>query len=154
MLQLAEANVTRPADTTQYAAGDVVGPTVGNAIEFGLGNNAKGIVRSAVLIDSASEATKPDIDLFLFDTEPTVAADNAAFAPTDAQMERCVGVIAFAGTNFRGGSNSNGVIIATAFGELPYQANDLKLYGVLVARNTYTPVSAEKFTVRIGVVTE
>ncbi len=154
MLKVSEASATRPADTTAYTAGDVVGATVGNAMEFGLGSNAIGIVRSAVLIDSAAEATKPDLDLFLFDTEPTIAADNSAFALTDAQLERCIGVIQFAGTNFRAGATGNGVINATAFGEFAFHAPDKKLYGVLVARNAYVPIDSEKFTVRIGILTE
>lgn len=148
MFRLSEASVTRPDNTTQYAAADVIGAATGDAMEFH--SEMSGVVKSAVLIDSAAEATKPDVDLMLFDTEPTVAADNAAFAVTDAQMERCVGVIQFAGSNFRIGATGNGVIVATSFGELPYFAVARKLYGVLVARNTYTPIALEKFTVRLG----
>lgn len=152
MFRLSEASVTRPNNATQYTAGEVIGAATGDAMEFF--SELHGIVRSAVLIDSAAEATKPDIDLLLFDAEPTVAADNAAFAVTDAQMERCIGAIQFAGANFRAGSSGNGVIVATAFGELPYSCLARKLYGVLVARNTYTPIANEKFTVRLGLMHE
>lgn len=148
MIRLAEASATRPANTTQYTAGDVVG----GVLTFGA--ESPGIVRGAVFIDSAAEATKPDVDLLLFDEQPTVAADNSAFAPTDAQMERCIGVIQFAGANFRAGASGNGVILATAFGELAFSGQARSFYGVLVARNAYTPISEEKFVVRLGILNE
>lgn len=148
MIRASEKTITRPDNTTQYAAGDVVGEVMTFHSELA------GLVRAAVLIDSAAEATKIDADLLLFDTAPTVAADNAAFAPTDDEMIRCIGAIQFAGSNFRTGATGNGVIVATAFGELPYAAPARNLYGVLVARNTYTPINLEKFTVRLGIVTE
>ena len=148
MIRASEASITRPANTTQYTAGDVIGELMTFFSE------EAGLVRAGVLIDSAAEATKPDADLLLFDTPPTVAADNSAFAPTDAEMKRCIGVIQFAGANFRIGAAGNGVIVATAFGELPYAAPGRALYGVLVARNAYTPISEEVFTLRVGIITE
>lgn len=149
-IRVSEASVTRPANTTAYAAGDVVGPAVGAAMEFFA--EQSGLIRSAVLVDSAAEATKPDLDLALFTEAPDVAADNAAFAPTDAQAEKCVGVLSFLGLDFKTLAAGNGVIQADAI-DIEYSA-DRKLYGVLIARNAYTPVSGEKFTVRLNLIVE
>jgi len=152
MIRLSKATVTRPNNATQYAAGDVVGPAAGDAMEFNV--ETPGAVVSAILIDSAAEATKPDIDLLLFDEEPTVANDNEAFAPTDDQMkDHCIGVIVFDKANFRTGGAGNGVINATAFGSFPFGAVDRKIYGVMVARNTYTPFALEEITIKLGIVT-
>lgn len=152
-IRVSEASVTRPANTTTYTAGDVVGDPAagaGEALEFF--SDQSGIVRNALLVDSAAETTKPDIDLLLFDAKPTIAADNAAFAVTDAQMERLVGVVSFAGSSFKTGASGNGAIQVTGL-DIAYSANK-KLYGVLVARNAYIPISAEKFTVRLSILIE
>ncbi len=148
------ASLTRPANTTQYAVGDVITGTTAAALPFNLGTS-QGRIRSAMLIDGAYQTTKPDIDLILFDSLITLAADNAAFAPTDAEMATAIGVISFFGANMRGGDLTAG---AGGNGIVPVDGLDILLsgegsiiYGVLVARNTYTPVSAETFTVRLGV---
>ena len=93
---------TRPANTTQYTAGDVVNdlaasPTA-QTISVGREIGGGGVIESALLIDAASQATKGDFEVWLFDTAVTPQEDNAAFDPTDAQMATCVGVIAFGST--------------------------------------------------------
>lgn len=147
MIRPSDVSVTRPANVTAYTAGDVMGHATGNALEFF--TEANGRIRGAVFIDSTAEVTKPEFDLFLFDAEPTVADDNAAFAPTDAQMKRLVGVISFLAANFKVGGANGATILEGR--DLPYFAPDRKLYGVMVARNAYVPVSEEEFTLRLMV---
>lgn len=137
-----EYSVTKASGTTQYTAGDVVG----GLFTFPIGG-ASGLIRSVLLIDSAAESTKPDVDLFLFTAAPTVAADNDAFAPTDAQMLNCVGVVALAGSGFKV-AGANGAILASGL-SIGYTGRTL--YGVLVARNAYSPITLEVFTVRLGI---
>ena len=150
------ASFTRPANTTQYAAGDVVSDssavmTFPNALrEF------MGTIKQATLIDSANQGTLLDSELWLFDTDPGVTTDNAAIDWTDAEVLRVVGVISFAVANGKvglAGSGASGNAVNVQSGlNIPVrglQTNDL--YGVLVARNTYTPVSAEVFTVILAV---
>ena len=148
MMLQPSASFTRPSNTTAYTAGDVVSVTAGAAMEFTSGG--EGLVRAAVLIDSAAESTKPEFDLFLFTVKPTIAADNAAFAPTDAEMLNCVGVIVFLAADFKTGSG-NGITQADV-SDMGYTAPDGILYGVLVARNAYVPVSAEVFAVRLSII--
>lgn len=155
-LRVHTASLTRPADTTAYAAGDVVTAGTAAALSFGL-NTSAGRIRSALLIDSASQATKPDIDLMLFDSSLTPDADNAAFTPTDAEMGTLIGVISFAGSAFKTGdatvgAGGNGVIVSGGLDILLSGASET-IYGVLVARNAYTPVASEVFTIRLGVET-
>ena len=150
-IRISEASVTRPNNTDAYTAGDAIGTTPGDAMEFAA--EQFGFIRGACLIDSAAEATKPDIDLFLFDKEPAVANDNAAFIPTDAEMESFVGVISFLGSAFKVGlASGNGVIQLTSL-DIAYCA-PRKLWGVLIARNAYVPISGEKFRVRLSMVLE
>jgi hypothetical protein len=112
----------------------------------------------AYLIDSEWPATKLMADLFLFTVNTvTVAGDNAAFAPIDADMRSCIGVIRFDGTaataGVQGQATTNGYIGGLFYGATtnPIAFNcaaaDTALYGVLVARNAYAPVAAERFDI-------
>lgn len=143
-------------DTTQYTAGDVVGDstTVARIQRFnGMAryNGGGGIIQSAIFIDSAAAATKLDSELYLFDTAVTTQVDNAAWAPTNLDMLNCVGVIPFPFGAFKTGS-SNGIIAVTGIGlGFTCRANDVNLYGILVARNAFTPASLEVFEIRLQV---
>jgi hypothetical protein len=156
-------SVIRPADTTVYAAGDVVGNYAAgtSVIVFdGVGNDASGgcgFLMSARCLSSSNAVTKPDLQLFLFDTPIAAVVDNAAFAPTDAEMRALVGIIAFptaawvqglSGADAAGNSVCDAQALWIPFNCTP---NVNSLYGVLVMRNAYAPVSAEQLDVRLTV---
>lgn len=147
---------TRPSDTTAYASADVIGPvTTPASMTFGVDCNS-GRIRSAVLIDGACVATKLDADLFIFDTDLTPDADNAAFTPTDAELATCIGTLTFAAASAKIGdatSGAGGNVITVATGDLPFATVNRKLYGVLIARSAYAPVSAQTFQIRLGIET-
>lgn len=152
--KVASGSYTRPADTTTYAAGDVVAEsttaaTILTFTSMAAANGGGGVINAAVLVDSLAQTLKPQFELWLFDTAPTMQNDNAAWAPSAAQLEKLVGVIVFNAGAFRV-AGANGAIHTDAIG-LPYacDAAGTTLYGVLVARNAYVPGNAEKFTVRL-----
>lgn len=154
---------TRPANTTAYAAGDVVGDgapiTFANAAREGGGS---GFVLSATISRTGNEITEPDLELWLFSTIPSAVADNAAFAPGDAAVQNVLGVIEFdttawydgdagtGGTAFAMGAMMSGpnVAIPPLF---TCDAGSTSIYGMLVVRNAYTPISAEVFHIRLCV---
>jgi hypothetical protein len=154
-----ETSYTRPADTTTYASGDVVANSTSAATILTFANMSRanglgGIIQGATLIDSVSAALKPEFELYLFDTAPAMQNDNAAWAPSDAELDKCLGYIAFASGGWRTGTSSgNGLIDIDALAK-SYQCApaSTSLFGVLVARNAYVPASGEKFTVRLHVI--
>ena len=150
--------LTRPADTTAYAAGDVISDATGDAhftfAESLRPGNKKshlsGSIATVRLHSSANVATKLDAELWLFHTDIADVADNAAFAPTDAEALTLVGIISFATANWKEGNAGadaagNAVIEARNLG-LALRGASPTLYGQLVARNAYIPVSGEIFT--------
>lgn len=159
------ASVTRPADTNTYAAGDVLCNSTSapmtmkfNAVTVGEGDgvNNTAIINQAVIVSSANQTLKPDLELWLFDTDIALDNDNAAFTPTDAELLTLVGVIDFPYLDWKvgdatAGAGGNSVCIAKNQG-IPVKtlSGSKKLYGALVARNAYIPVSGEVFTVRLG----
>lgn len=155
---------TRPSDTTAYAAGDVVSDSTSAPTVITFSNATKesggfGTLVHAICIDSANVATKPDLELWLFDTTVTPDNDNAAFTPTDAELLTLVGVIPFPTASFKVGDATVGAggnsVCSVADINIPFKtvgATNSSLYGVLVVRNAYVPVSAESFSFRLKVV--
>ncbi len=157
------ATLTRPADTNAYTAGDVIADATSGATVFtipNVGGTTKGgtIIQDIICIDSASVATKPDLELWLFDTAPAAQQDNAAYAPTDAELLRLVGVVSFATGSFKvglatAGAGGNSICESGQLG-IPINTTQVSggaLYCMLVVRNAYVPVSAETFTFRVRV---
>lgn len=153
----ARASLTRPADTTAYTAGDVVSAVTTNdhytfegAVVKGRGR-LSGALSSAICYTSANVATKPDLELWVFDTDIAEVADNGAFAPTDAELLTLIGVVSFPTGDFlvgtaTAGAGGNAVCLVENIG-IAFQAASTSLYGQLVMRNAYVPVSGEVFTV-------
>jgi hypothetical protein len=163
-------SITRPADTTAYSAGDVISEaTTNDHYTFGAAgtsalNDTKlaraevgtGTINKATLYSSANQATKLDAELWLFTSDITEVADNSAFAPSDAEVLTLVDIISFPTTGWKignatAGAGGNAVCVVVNI-DRPYKTGTSGiLYGQLVARNGYTPVSGEVFTVDLTV---
>ncbi|MEE7625448.1 hypothetical protein V3O24_04680 [Methylobacter sp. Wu8] len=156
------AALTRPADTAAYADGDIIAnsdtaPVVNVLTGAALANGRGGIINNLILIDSNKAATAADLELWFFNSAYTATNDNAAFAPTDAEAESVELIVKLP---------ASGAIIgnagAAAAGNRIYQINDINknfkcaansqnLWWALVLRSAYTPVSAEKFTLKLDI---
>jgi hypothetical protein len=152
-------SIKRPADTTTYAAGDVIGTAASQVITFFNARDPngddvnKGLILGAQVVDSAAPATLPSLELWMFDTAPTAAADNTAWAVTDAELAAgFLGVIPLSYTYV--GLASGNHVQRSDTTAIPFEvkASDGSLYGVLVARNAYVPISEEVFKVILAVV--
>lgn len=154
---------TRPADTNAYAAGDVVCNSTSAPVIMTFPGAARrgarggfGILQDATLFSSANVATKLDCELLLFDTTVAMDNDNAAFTPTDAELLTLVARVPFYASAWSAGDATAGAG-GNAFCQvsnlgIPFNVGAVNdLFGVLVARAAYTPVSAEVFTVRLKV---
>ncbi len=146
----------RDANTTQYAIGDMwaSGSTNGTLVRLpscARKNNGSGVIDRIVLIDSASQATMPQLYLYIFDNVITSPSDNAPFPLTDAEAETIIGVIPVTSW-YPGGSTLNAISVVSNL-TIPFvcQSACNSLWLVPVLQNTYTPTSAENLTARIGI---
>lgn len=95
----ATVTITRPADTTAYTAGDVIGDTGGSAI-FTFANMARAagdvLITSVELeIDVASVPSgMTGFNLRLYNASPTAIADNAAWDLPSGDRGKYLGKIA------------------------------------------------------------
>ena len=165
MIITPSATFTRPADTTAYAAGDLVANSTTAAavipLEFDITKiiRRSGVIGYVRLYKSTATVTLATFTLHLFAQAPVVTAgDNAALAVATAQ--HFLGSVAC--------DLSTGAFVATAdvrarFAVLSGTAPALiafdnsdklvkkSLYGLLVATAGYTPASAEQFIVALEI---
>lgn len=160
-----EVSFTRPNNADAYAAGDAVADAVTPAVPtaFELANCASrkgggGRIVSAALINSVTGTTNAAFDLVIFDETYTPADDNAAAAPTDAEVKQSVGAIQFAATAW---VNFNANKVAVKGGgdsqlDIPFvcKSDSTSLFAQLVARAAYGCAALEVFTIRLGIVQE
>jgi len=76
-----------------YTAGDAVGGllTFANAARVSGGG---GVVKGVLIIDDAGQDA--ELELWLFNQTFTAMADNAPWAPSEADLENCIGVVSTA----------------------------------------------------------
>jgi hypothetical protein len=153
--------LTRPGDTISYTAGDQVaaGTAAPDALVFdvGRGNGGAGVIVSAIAIDTFNQATKPQLQLMLFDgtAAPTLQGDNVAWAPTDADLANAFAKIEFSSWTVGGttvGTNGNCFSDVTGL-SIPFKCGAAvnHIWGAMVERGSYAPGSAEAWTIRLGV---
>lgn len=153
-MKTVSASLTRPADTTQYAVADALtdstsAPTALNFEKVGQSNGQKVSIVGAMITSTAKQTTLPQLDLWLFKTAPTATNDNSAFALTDAHNDECVGIVEF--DSWKYSANNSRSDVNTINLPVELDQDDLDLYGLLVLKNTYTPVSGETFKVSLKV---
>lgn len=143
---IVQATQNRPADTTAYTAGDVMGTQMtfnplGGALNLG------GQIKALSVNTSQAAATPPDLELWLFSQGmATPPVDNAAFAPSAADMLAFLGVVPVPTASFKKSSARQACTILGI--DIPVPA---QVVGVLVVRNAYAPVTVETINVGLNV---
>lgn len=151
---MCQTTVTRPADTTAYAANDAMSdstttPTTGGFTFTGaaIASGGAGIITDLMVTSSNDPATQLQGELFIFDRAVTNINDNAAFAVTDAEIQTCVAKIPFTledvGNNgFYHAQNLNIGFVCNGSANLRF---------LVRVKNAYTPASAEVVTFTLKV---
>jgi hypothetical protein len=156
------ATFTRPADTTQYAALDLVAnsTTAGSvtALTWNLPQKSaprvSGTIRRARIHRSNTTNTTAIFTLWIFSASPGVAnGDNGAFLPS--VMDGYLGKLSVVAADFQSGTAGSAAWADPDVGleigfDLPATAS---LYGLIQTGTggTYTPASGEVFTVILDV---
>ena len=156
-----QATFTRAANTTAYAARDVVsgdGVTtplrLADVVDI---NGGSGRIVDVILECDEPTVTNGTFNIHFFNASHTVAADNAAFASLHANADEyqgfCPVTLAAAGEGAVG-RNSGKVVSAEGTLPIPFvcASGDNDLYVVIEATAAYTPKSAGAF--RLSVVVE
>lgn len=149
------ASTTRPNDTTQYASGDLIAnnTTAGSVtpltfyVPYGRGLK----IHRAAVSKTSTTVTDAQFRVHLFTDSPTVAnGDNGAIS---FSVSGYLGYIDVDGQApaMTGGSKAYGVYVNNSVFAplLAYIDVDRKIYGLIEARDTYTPTAQETLTVTL-----
>jgi hypothetical protein len=114
-----------------YTSGDAMGGLLTFA-SAAAATGGSGLLLAATAL-CKTPALLPVIELWLFDSTFTPTADNSPFAPSDADMAKCLGVVPIAAW-YDDTANS----LATWRGVQPYVLTGTSLFGQLVTRTAVT----------------
>tara|TARA_R110000803_G_scaffold51337_4_gene106236 strand:- start:18393 stop:18908 length:516 start_codon:yes stop_codon:yes gene_type:complete len=134
---------TRPANTAAYADGDVIFDTVATGvIQFDNAGASGSITNASVFMLQAATA---NLELFVFDAEPTNFGDNTALTLVSGDFNKLVGVFTLADSTKKLGAAAVAIYESTTQGAIAYTSTSGKLYGVLVTRSAFTPTSGTAY---------
>ena len=150
---LPTANFTRPANTTPYVSGQLLGnsTTAGSVVPMSLTVNSvsgrKVYIRRVVLKKSTTGVTAPNFRIHLYTASPTIASgDGAAYSTTqsghfcDLDVNMYTVTAIFSDGNDGIGTPNNGAECAVA-------PTTTTVFALIEARGAYAPGNAEVFTV-------
>lgn len=159
-------SLVRPANATAYAANDVVNDSLSSSNKFLVFKNMTikatndtfvvtskgggGLITSATLTTDTSNTTNGTFKLLIYkDTIPNVA-DNAAWVSYGVYNKYFVHDIDFSLTS----NGSNAAYAAVSNLSIPFQctSDNIRLYGVLLAKGAYTPKINGHIIVTLGII--
>lgn len=152
---------TRPADSADYTAGDLVAASTtagsGNILSWTVAgsNGGTGMVRKARLKKTSASILLTTFRLHLFTVAPTNATtgDNGAISTVIAGVANYVGAFDITVDRaFSDGATGAGGPHTGSEANFTCASGDTKLYGVLEALAAYDPTSGETFTIELEVV--
>lgn len=159
--RLSVASFLRPADVVAYADGDAISDSTGDAAALVFPkatdmDGGSGIVVGASLLMDAVETTG-EVDLYLFDVEPTNQLDNVTLAFAASFLPNLRAAIRF---DFADAVATATIQIIKArntskypFAVTPFitEPTTMNLYGLLAASLGFTPNSGTKFIVNLEI---
>lgn len=156
-----QIEITRPADTTQYAANDAIAdndPSITTHLLSGMAraNGGSGrIVRAVIKTDNVSWTNALRVVVYKAAPAGGFIADNSAFDAKYADKASIVGTITFPGFSAMGTGAAGGIRAAVVEGlYIPYACGagvkDL-YFQMYIPSGTPTPASGQKFYVHLGI---
>lgn len=123
-------------DTNIYADGDHLGSLM-TLSGMSVGGSSHGVLEKVVILDKAGQSAQ--VDILLFDASPTIASsDNAALNIADAEMEKCIGYVAIAASDYVS-TSANSVASKVIDPGLACKPDaDATIYALLKCRGTPT----------------
>ena len=144
---------TRPADTTAYAANDLIAnsTTAGSVVPltFNVGRGGVRIVAVRLWKSDETDVANSAITLHLFGSSPTVAnGDNGALSHSLSDKLGTIAVPIMVAATDEAYTNVNAGDAVLPHGIFHYTSGGL-IYGLLMATAAYSPASAEVFQCKL-----
>jgi hypothetical protein len=124
---------------------------VGGLLTFALAgrtiSEGGSILTNVLIIDDAGQDA--ELELWLFNQTFTAIADNAAWAPSEADLENCIGVISTVGSTWRAAGTPS-VVQIECTRRIDLVSGGTSLFGQLVTRGTPTYAATDDLSVKIS----
>ena len=130
-----------------YTSGDALGGLLNFASAAAVAGG-RGTITKVVIVDDDNKLQP--IDLVLFNQTFTATADNAPFAPSEADLENCIGHISIAATDYAS-FNANAVATKRNVG-FDYTLTGTSLFGQMVIRDVGGYAAVDDLTIKITVI--
>jgi hypothetical protein len=130
--------------TSAYTAGDAVG----GLLTFSSAARASGdggVIKDVLIIDDAGQDA--EMELWLFNSTFTAMSDNAAWAPSEADLRKLVAIISTSGGAWFGAGTPS---VARVECNQRYDLTATSMFGQLVTRGTPTFAATDDVTVIVG----
>jgi hypothetical protein len=130
-----------------YSAKDAVG----DRLEFANAVRAtplSGIIQSITVIDDGNQAA--ELVLTLFDQAFTATGDNAAFDPTDADLQNCIGIVRINTADYQ--SFADNCVATTPPIGLPIVLAATTLYGQLMCVGAPVYTATDDLTIKVHII--
>lgn len=151
--------LTRPNDTTQYTAGDIINTDGASKLPYFdlsltcIPGTKLQITGIQILDEFGTAATKLQANIHFFSVDTLTGftpTDNATFAPTFAEVNsKKLGSVTGITSNATFGTNAYVVALNTNFSFITQTAADGKLYFALCPSNAYTPGAQKKHVINL-----
>ena len=157
-LAVVSAEFTRPADTTAYAIGDVVGNSTSAATPLSIAGCARVnagsgyIVRAAFIADQKS--ITPSFRVHVFNAAPTQSNDNAAHRALYVDVSKRVGEFIIGPMTTPTDTTNSTLSRAVDMNlRIPFvcASGSTTLYFIFEALSAFTPANAGKFTLQLAI---
>lgn len=157
-LVVVSGEFTRPADTTAYTVGDLVGNATSGAVPLTIAgcarvNGGSGYIVRAALITDLKSIT-PSFRVHVFNAAPTQSNDNAAYRALYADISKRVGEFAIGPMGTPADTTNSTLSRAVDMNlRLPFvcAAGSTSLLFLFEALTAFTPANAQKFTLQLGI---
>lgn len=148
------ASFTRPADTTAYAALDVVGPAVTAVVTFtdvASDEGASGYITGLRLWTNQS-TNVAQYKVHFYHTAPTAIADNAPFTLLWANRDKRIGSVTLSAAATEG-TGSDAAAAADFTIRIPYKAaaGSRDILAMVETLTAFTPASGQQFYLELAV---
>ena len=142
-----EILVTPTITAGLYDAGDAVGGLLTFAQAASVYKGDGEVVKVVVIDDGKQNA---ELDLWLFSETFTAMADHAAWAPSDADNQHCIGHITILATDYSDGADNS---VATKECSFEFTLVDAgsSLFGQLATPDTPTYTAVDDLTIKVTV---
>lgn len=142
---------TRPANTTAYAAGDVISATSATNMSFQLAriNGGSGEINKVLLVTDQA-TNNSGYKILWYSTNITALADNAQNTLLYANRDSFIGTTFLNAVSGETGTNT-GVFSMNDYDRLQFNcgSSSREIFGVLVTLDGFTPASGQLFFVKV-----